>query len=561
MASTAPQEFMFVDFHRDNASTRKARQIFAQNTYQRKKRLAAVERLKTSTTQRLRQRLPFRYAAARDEDRRPSEGPATNPRHPHPQENNLQIARSRSRASWAEFVSPKTLLGQGFVDPFSTSAVPMSDIMNSYFHHLRTFTIQQSYPLDAPRMKIWWWQKALSEPAIQQALLVSAASHQTALNTLAGVSPQYMRSSVREFLRLRGDTIKTLNGKLRDPGAVAESTILIVASLRAIEAISASVEGVTAHTTGLEVLINLHGGLDALEHLTVSKIYHGDIIRAALTDTPPLPLSPKWRAEILQGLKLFSTSTGFLSSLADLDPTLHNQLSHLGTSFLNAPWLTTLPPTLQTTLVISQRLVAYYEAAQVDPSLIKPTDNDLFVVLMHRLVADTYKDTVHEPLRLCLLVYLNMRVWHLQSFPIMACLVGMLRGSLLSPSASASVSAVDVAVDVDGGCSVLSHLQSVAPDLLFWILFIGGMASHGHSGHSWFLGRLAECASRLGFGLEGDAGWADVRGLLGGFFYTDQKGEVLGEEVWGDVLGLIQATATAASVKSEGVSGGGGACV
>ncbi|KAL4902346.1 hypothetical protein BDW74DRAFT_63016 [Aspergillus multicolor] len=466
----------------------------------------------------------------------------------------------------------------------------MTDIMNSYFHHLRTFTIAQSYPLDAPRMKIWWWQKALSEPAIQQALLCSAASHQTALNTLNGVAPQYMRSSVREFLRLRGDTIKTLNGRLRDPGAVAESTILIVASLRAIEAISASVDGVTAHTKGLEILINLYGGLDALEHLTVSKIYHGDIIRAALTNTPTLPLTPKWRAEILQELKLFGTSTSSGGFLSMLDPQVHKQLSRLGSSFLAGPWYTMLPETMQSTLMISQRLIQYYEAAQIYPTLIKPTDNDLFVVLMHRLVSDPYTETqtngngrrhgngrsINDPLRFALLIYLNTRVWHLQSFPIMARLVGTLQGSLLAVTATFDIIIGNGTADAEAAAvgrskpqSVLAHLKTLAPSLTFWILFIGAMASHGHAGHCWFLAQLADCT--LDLGLDGGpGGWMAARDILEGFFYTEQKDEVGGEEVWSEVCVLIQAraalepSATARSVKDEdevfgvGVSGGGG---
>jgi hypothetical protein len=84
-------------------------------------------------------------------------------------------------------------------------------------------------------MSVWWWQQALCQPAIQMALLVSAASHQTAMNTLNNAPSQYLQRSIREFLRLRGDTIKTVNTLLRNPDAVAESTILIIGALTAIE--------------------------------------------------------------------------------------------------------------------------------------------------------------------------------------------------------------------------------------------------------------------------------------------------------------------------------------
>jgi hypothetical protein len=84
-------------------------------------------------------------------------------------------------------------------------------------------------------MTIWWWQKALSQPAIQLALLVSAASHQTAMNTIHNAPSQHLQRSIGEMLRLRGDTITTLNDLLRGPSPVGDSTILIVAALRAIE--------------------------------------------------------------------------------------------------------------------------------------------------------------------------------------------------------------------------------------------------------------------------------------------------------------------------------------
>ncbi|KAL5334883.1 hypothetical protein BJX70DRAFT_342097 [Aspergillus crustosus] len=220
----------------------------------------------------------------------------------------------------------------------------------------RHFTIRQSYPLDASRMSVWWWQRAISEPAIQQALLWPAASHQTAMSTLNNVSSHTMRQSVREFFRLRGDTIKTLNSILRKSEAVAESTILIVASLRAIEAISASFEGFTAHTKGLEVLIHLVGGLYSIEHMVLSKIYHGDIMRAALTDSKPsLPLIDRWRSGILQETAVFQ-SNEFLSYLSD-KPEVFAALSSLGTSFFGSHWYLGLESSMKMFLRVFQRLV------------------------------------------------------------------------------------------------------------------------------------------------------------------------------------------------------------
>ncbi|KAL4871243.1 hypothetical protein BDV12DRAFT_32769 [Aspergillus spectabilis] len=509
-APVSVPNFMFVDFQQDNPeneSITKQKRVFAQRNYQRKKKLAAVERLKTST-QVFRQRLPLMYTPANDasseveEDRQGSGLAITDTR------------RSRQTVQIAKMTEPPNTylpLGQGFVDPFSSSVVPMTDIMNSYFHHLRHFTIRQSYPLDASRMSVWWWQKAIAEPAIQQALLCSAASHQNAMNTLNNVPAQSMRRSIREFLRLRGDTIKTLNGILQKSEAVAESTILIVASLRAIEAISASFEGVAAHTKGLEVLIRLAGGLETIEHMVLSKVYHGDIMRAALTNSKPnLQLTARWRSEILQETTVFQ-SNDFLSQLSD-KPEVFAQLSSLGTSFFESPWYAGLDHSMKTFLLVFQRLIQYYEVAQLRSSVTMPTDNDLFVVYEHQIVSTRYTapNDLNEPIRLSLLIYLNMRVWHFQSFPIMQYMVEPLRQSLISS---------------------LAHFKETAPNLLFWLLFIGGMASQGHKGHLWFVSHLTEIMQQLGIDE-----WERARSILGGFFYTDQPEETGGEDLWSEML-------------------------
>ncbi|KAL2839655.1 hypothetical protein BJY01DRAFT_237023 [Aspergillus pseudoustus] len=526
----AAPDFLFVDYQEDKPENRvidKQKRVFAQKTHQRKKRQAAVERLKTSTHV-FRQRLPFAYKPVADgsdvrgDDKGRRDGEDTEPATAGADVTRyfLQVTMMK------EFLFPKTHLGQGFTDPFGTTAVPMNEFMDSYFHHLRNFTITQSYPLDTSRMSVWWWQRALAEPAIQLALLVSAASHQTAMNSLYNAPSQYLRRSIGEFYRLRGDTIKTLNGLLRNPGAVAESTILIVAALRAIEAIGGNIEGAAAHTNGLNALIHLHGGLEVLDHMTLSKIYHADIMCCVLTDTmPTLPLTARWRSEIRQEAKVFHSTNDLVSQLSD-NPKIAAQLSALGTSFFQAPWYTGLDSTMQTFLWVSQRLIQYYEVAQLRPSVILPTDNDLFVLLEYQLVSIRYRPIradpptsgpLNEPLRITLFIYLNMRIWHFQHFPVMQFMVNSLRNSLVSQVAL--------------GIPAISEIKETAPDALFWVLFIGGMASHGHHGHTWFVDQLADISCYLGI-----QEWGAARDILSGFFYTDQPEEPGGDELWKQVV-------------------------
>ncbi|KAL5340306.1 hypothetical protein BJX70DRAFT_123605 [Aspergillus crustosus] len=125
---------------------------------------------------------------------------------------------------------------------------------------------------------------------------------------------------------------------------------------------------------------------------------------------------------------------------------------------------------MQVFLRISARLVAYYETAMASPEVVMPTDNDLFLVLEHQLLSVCYDNQqeettdsnlvpgagagaglesgseslslpehkqepelkLDEPLRQTLLSYLNLRIWHLQSFPFMQYMVTSLKATLLT---------------------------------------------------------------------------------------------------------------------------------
>jgi hypothetical protein len=263
---------------------------------------------------------------------------------------------------------------------------------------------------------------------------------------------------------------------------------------------------------------------------------------AALTDTiPSIPLTPTWRSEIIQEAKVLHSSFDLLSHLHD-KPDIAARLSILGTSFFQAPWYPGLEQSMKTYLHASQRSIRYYEVATRRWSIVMPTDNDLFVLLEHQLASTRYPAAavpsdvpphpgapasssylLNEPLRIALFAYLNTRIWHFQAFPITQCIVNALQRSLrCSPTPTSPAAPAP---------TVLDHIKATAPDLLFWILFIGGMAAEGHDGYSWFVDRVAELARYLGL-----RDWGSAREVLCGFFYADQPGEPGGEELWRLVL-------------------------
>ncbi|KAH6974904.1 hypothetical protein EDB80DRAFT_741296 [Ilyonectria destructans] len=491
--------FLFIDSQADNAKSStvsKQKQAFLLKKYHREKKQASIDRLKALKSSSN----PYPWLGYLDSNLPTPE----NDKEDH-ESQNLHACPKRG-VTRSEMWSLKAYLSQGYADPFSSYAVHMTDSMNMYFHHFRIHTVASCYPLDSTRMSIWWWQKAITLPALLQALLFLTAGHHATLESNNGVSSLTIRKTINDSLHLRSNTLKTLNDLLQDPAkAVAESTTLIVASLVAIEAVDANFEALQAHQRGLKRLIDLMGGLDALDHMTLSKIYQSDVKSAVLKNSrPAFPMSAKFRSEILQESKVFQPGHRFKIPPA---------LAPLGRRFTGAPWYEDLHPTMQTFIEVFRRLILYYEIAMMQPKVVMPTDNDLFLVLEHQLLSISYTpegDDLNEPLRLSLLIYLNLRVWHFQAFPFMRYMVEALKRSL-APK--------------------LHHFQTVAPDLSFWVLFIGGMASQGYTTHPWFVTRLTETTQSLGV-----EEWARARVILGEYFYTDQLGQTGAEDLWNEVL-------------------------
>ncbi|KAL2812616.1 hypothetical protein BJX63DRAFT_443402 [Aspergillus granulosus] len=558
--------FLFIDAQVDNPQNhelQREKQAFVLNKYFRKRREAAIERVRPSkplpSTSRRRPepQLQRQYQAAGDEE---------NQRHEHYQQqtSNDCNAIAQYAATASQMTSLTTFLGQGYTDPFSSVTLEMTNPRYSYFYHFRVHTIPACYPLDTTRISTYWWRHAITQPALLQALLFLAAGHQASLQLSNKSSSQEVAlKALRDSLHSRGDSLRLLQNIIQDPAwAVAESTGLTIATLVTIEAVNANFTAVEAHMKGLKRLIQVFGGLERANHMFLSKIYLSDIKAAALTNTRPIfPIIPKWRNGILQHAKLFRfdpnthTSGGRPESEFELSliAASRERSMTLGGSVFTAPWFAGLSASMRTFLHVFARLMLYYEEAVRNPALVMDTDNDLYILFEHQLLATRYRypatmymqpglsgalddDTnemalrvnssspLDEPLRLTLLIYLTTRMWHLQPFPAMAYITASLRDTL----------AITL-LDPDPGTnttSVIYHLNTVAPDLLFWVLFVGGTASQGYTPRSWFADNLALPVRSLGL-----KDWGEARKVLGDFFWSDQDCFQKDEQVlWKDAL-------------------------
>ncbi|KAL2841027.1 hypothetical protein BJY01DRAFT_217937 [Aspergillus pseudoustus] len=495
------RDFMFVDHQADVSRTngvRTQKKSFLARHARQKLRQESINRLKYSRP--LWSNIP--REAKQLERTAPSEDKLE-------EDNSMQIeGRRHPIFSLTEHV------GQGYVDPFDTYSVPMTDAMNMYFHHYRVCVVSSAFPLDGAQMSILWSHNAVVSPGLLQTFLFLAAAHKSALESGNGVSLQVAQRSFRDAIQFRVNAIRTLNDLLQHPvTAAADSTIMLVGSIMAFEGLNAEFEALEAHMKGLAALIDLRTGLDTLSHLALEKIYYSDVINAALRNTRPrFPMLPKFRSGILQEARMFH-----LAAASDYASDTPACLSSLGTRFSTAAWASELDPSMKYTIGVCRRLLLHIEIANRFPNVVMPTDNDLYLLFQHHLVSLDYPPhptDLNEPIRQTVLICLYVRVMHLQSFPIMHHMTNALRDTLF--------------------CR-LPYFKSAAPDLLFWILFIGGIASHGYPPHPWFVAHLRDMAAQLG--LEQ---WDNAQHVLAGFFYMGQPGEgeeQVVEDLWDEMRG------------------------
>ncbi|KAL4881742.1 hypothetical protein BJY04DRAFT_207257 [Aspergillus karnatakaensis] len=327
-------------------------------------------------------------------------------------------------------------------------------------------------------MNTWWTERSLISPALLHTKLCVGAGHKGALEARNGASSVASQKSLRDCIKFRNNAIKALNELLQNPAtAAAESTVLTVGSIVTIETINAEFAALRTHMKGLATLIELAGGLDAFDYMTLSSVYHAVSGYAALEHKRPIiPMSAKFRSEVLYEPAIFHPSPDDDYALGFAIPP---NIASLGSRFAaSSPWYTEVSPSLKGFLTIFTRLIQHFELGKVYPDL-------------------TINDDVNPPLRYSIIIYLWACVSHLQSLPIVRHMVENFK-HILAPR--------------------VPYLLEAAPDLLFWMLVLGVLASKGNKNtHSWFLLHAAHAARHLGL-RDGN----QARRLLGEFFYTDQ---------------------------------------
>jgi hypothetical protein len=250
---------------------------------------------------------------------------------------------------------------------------------------------------------------------------------------------------------------------------------------------------------------------------------------AALQNKPPIiPMSAKFRSEVLYEPAIFHPrpddddyAMGFV---------IPPYIATLGSRFAaSSPWYTEVSPSLKCFLTIFTRLIQHFELGKVYPEIVGPTDNDLFPIFQHDFLSaipanKMTNDYINPPLRYSIIIYLWACVSHLQSLPIVRHMVETFK-KILAPR--------------------VPYLLVAAPDLLFWMLVLGVLASKANkTTHAWFVLHSAHVARRLGLSDRNQA-----QRLLGEFFYTDQPEDLAGEGLW---IEKVVAASSARIYSSDG---------
>lgn len=226
-------------------------------------------------------------------------------------------------------------------------------------------------------------------------------------------------------------------------------------------------------------------------------------MQGLVRDSPPvLGVSKRWE----RWIRINSTC---------LDESSYPSPKSLGKRFFNASWFGDFPEDLIKIIKAFQKLIPIHERMVECDSRNMPAENDCFQLMIHRLYSLPYKVTItpfDNVVCTSILVYTVTRVWGMYGWP---CLEHLGRNFQQRIS------------------NCYDQLQRTAPDLLFWLLFLGGLISKGLETHDWFLTHLKASAEHIGV-----QDWVQAVTVLEGFFFVCRSSDEPARELWQSVLRL-----------------------
>ncbi|KAE9377527.1 hypothetical protein N431DRAFT_478767 [Stipitochalara longipes BDJ] len=392
-------------------------------------------------------------------------------------ENTLQINRlSSASESQSLPQSPSTRL-----DPFATFPVAMEPYMDTLLH--RYFALAPSISKTAKAAQ-GWFLLAMTDAALFHSILCGSALY---MDLLTG-----RQDSVERLTHMK-ESVHLLNTRLQVPDtALSDSTLFAVALLAEFEArmlffflppslhyrhiISFAFWSAVGnfanwelHMAGLHKMVQLRGGLSALEEQFQLKFLQADLTGSIST------LSPS--------RFLFPVTLDFEFSTSDLPLGLQTIVASFPEEGTRTPILADL-----------QSLVS------LPSSLALRRDHAVFA-LQHRLLSlnlsaqSPLLGDTEELCALAALLYLSQ---------------SQLQGpNLHSPAPTKILLSLKL-------CLTLFVLTPQTRDFIFWVTFVGAVAAKGRGERSWFVARVVRGAIECGI-----SSWEEAKYVVGNFLWVE----------------------------------------
>jgi hypothetical protein len=183
------------------------------------------------------------------------------------------------------------------------------------------------------------------------------------------------------------------------------------------------------------------------------------------------------------------------------------QYPMLGTCFFNSQWSPGIHPRLKMLIRSFQDIISIYENTLRFDSELALVDHTSALLLVNRIYAlpfDYAISSLDDTLRLGIMIYTLTRVWTLQGS--LEYLLQNLRERIEN---------------------ILGYLLESAPDLFFWIVFIGCLASTGYDCHEWYVTHLRVSCKNLALD-----GWGEAVQVLETFFFVCRSKDESAKGIW-----------------------------
>lgn len=215
-------------------------------------------------------------------------------------------------------------------------------------------------------------------------------------------------------------------------------------------------------------------------------------------------MSSNWKSTVLSEARLFEQS-------------FHGEpFGTFGARFFEFGTKQFLQPPLSRLLVTFRHIAFRYEAIIQNYTTATRYECDFLLLWTHETLSIQLPDGVDDVqsiIRLAVLVHAMIRIWDLQGVEGSGILAHNMRQRVLATS---------------------TILQNDAPDLLVWILFLGGLLSQGRKGHEWWVYKLADAARRISI-----TQWDSLLVVLEGFCFIYRKTDKPARDLWNETLEVM----------------------